>query len=124
MIVLDEQLNDARIARDIARWYKGAVINILQLRPHTRIPDEAIPTLLRTVKQPTFVTINYTDFWKIVPASADHCIICLKLSANEMYLLPERLRRVFSLAELRTKRLRMGIVVSVRGESIETYHAP
>ena len=123
MIVLDEQLNDARIARDIARWYKGAVINILQLRPHTRIPDEAIPTLLRTVKQPTFVTINYTDFWKIVPASADYCIVCLKLSADEMYLIPERLRRVLRLEELRTKRLRMGIVVSVRGESIEMYHA-
>ncbi len=58
MIVLDEQLNDVQIALDIARWYKGAVINILQLRPQTRVFDEAMPTLLHTVKQPTFVTIN------------------------------------------------------------------
>ncbi|HEX8844216.1 MAG TPA: hypothetical protein VF791_06215 [Pyrinomonadaceae bacterium] len=123
MIVLDEQLNDAQIARDIARWYKGAVINILQLRPHTRIFDDAVPTILRTIKQPTFVTINYTDFWKIVPASDDYCIICFKLSATGMYLIPELLRRVLSLEEFRTKRLRMGAVVSVRGESLQMYRA-
>src|SRR2546423_12851169 len=120
MIVLDEQLNDAQIARDIARWYKGAVINILQLRPHTRIFDDAIPTLLRTIKQPIFVTINYTDFWKVAPASNNYCIICFKLSANEMYLISELLRRVFSLEEFRTKRSRMGAVVSVRGKSLQT----
>ena len=63
MIVLDEQLNDAQIASDIARWYRGAVVSLQELRPRTRILDDAVPTLLRAAKQPTFVTVNYKDFW-------------------------------------------------------------
>jgi hypothetical protein len=79
MIVLDEQLLKPRIVADFQSWYKGTVITILDLRPHTQINDDAIPSLLRKVKQPTFVTINYADFWKIVKADKVYCIICLKL---------------------------------------------
>jgi hypothetical protein len=123
MIVLDEQLNDARIALGIARRYKGTILNILQLRPQTRILDEAIPSLLQTVKQPTFVTINYTDFWKVVPASDDYCIICFKITALEMYEIADLLRSVLRLPEFHTKRSRMGAVISVRGGVVEAYRA-
>ena len=47
----------------IARWYRGTVTDITQLRPYTVMLDEAIPMLLRTVSRPTFVTINIADFW-------------------------------------------------------------
>ncbi len=123
MIVLDEQLNDAQIALEISHWYRGAVINILQLRPQSHILDDAMPVLLHTVKQPTFVTINYTDFWRGIPASDNYCVICFKLSAIETYELPRLLRSTLSLPELRTKRSRMGAVVSVRGGVIEIYRA-
>jgi predicted ATPase len=43
MIVLDEQLLSYGIQASIARWYRGAVTDITQLRPNTVIPDEAIP---------------------------------------------------------------------------------
>ena len=62
MIVLDEQLADARIVAAIERWYRGKVINILDVRPHTRVLDDVIGVLLLRLKDPTFITINYHDF--------------------------------------------------------------
>jgi hypothetical protein len=62
MIVLDEQLIKPQIVAGFARWYKGTVTTILEMRPATRVLDDAVPTLLRTVRDPTFVTINYKDF--------------------------------------------------------------
>lgn len=121
MIVLDEQLNDAQIALDIARWYKGSVINILHLRPQTQVLDDAVSTLLRTVKQPTFVTINYTDFWRVLPASDAYCIVSFKLPAARMYEVPDLLREVLSLPPYRAKRDRMGCVISWRNGVVEDY---
>jgi hypothetical protein len=40
MIVVDEQLLGRAIDRDIARWYRGPVRFILDLRPHTVIKDD------------------------------------------------------------------------------------
>ena len=121
MIVLDEQLADARIASDISRWYKGAVIPVKQLRPQTRIFDDVIPALLHSTKQPTFVTINYKDFWKKIPASPDYCVICFKISQEQVDELPDLLRWVLSLPGLRTKRERMGAVVSVVDRKVVLY---
>lgn len=121
MIVLDEQLEDPRLVQLIELWYKGAVIYVSQLRPQTLIKDDAMPTLLRRVRQPTFVTINYSDFWRRIPASADYCIICLKLSAEQKFEVPGILRGLLNLPELRTKGARMGRVVSVKGQTIDSY---
>jgi len=54
MIVVDEQLADPRIIRSISNWYKGRVISVIEMRPHTTVPDDAIPELLRHLKAPTF----------------------------------------------------------------------
>ena len=67
MIVLDEQLEDPRLSDKIARWYKGAVINLRELRLGSHVLDDAVPILLRRVRQPTFTTINYGDFWNKFP---------------------------------------------------------
>jgi hypothetical protein len=64
MIVLDEHLLGLGIRAEIARWYRGAVIDITQLRPRSIILDDAIPELLRSVRQPTFITLNVGDFWR------------------------------------------------------------
>jgi hypothetical protein len=61
MIVLDEHLQGLELEDAIARWYRGTVVIVKTLRPGTVIKDDAIPTLLRRLKQPTFVTINYAD---------------------------------------------------------------
>lgn len=59
MIVLDEELQGLGLEEAIAAWYRGAVVLIKALRPGTVIKDEAIPGVLRRVRQPTFVTINH-----------------------------------------------------------------
>src|SRR5437667_12912687 len=115
MIVLDEQLADAQVGREFARWYKGTVTNITRLRPCTMIFVDVVPTLLRTVRNPTFVTINYTDFWRVILASPAHCVVCLKLRQHEALLSPQIVRRLLSQPEFRTKRSRMGYVISVSG---------
>jgi hypothetical protein len=58
MIVLDEQLQGLGLEDAVARWDRGAVFVVKELRSGMMIKDEAIPTLLRQLKQSTFVTIN------------------------------------------------------------------
>ena len=79
MIVLDEQLQGLGLEDAMACWYRGSVLVVKTLRPGTVIKDEVIPSLLRRLRQPTFVTINYTDFWRRVPADKSYCIVCLEL---------------------------------------------
>ena len=64
MIVLDEHLQDVGIATGFERWYPGQVRSITALRPGSVIKDEAIPDLLRQLRQPTFVTVNVSEWAK------------------------------------------------------------
>ena len=121
MIVLDEQLQGLGLEDAIARWYRGAVFIVKKLRPGMVIKDDAIPTLLRQLKQPTFVTIDYLDFWRRVPADNTYCIVCLDLPTEQVEKIPARLRQLFRLPEFKTKRTRMGKVVLVRERRLQYY---
>jgi hypothetical protein len=65
MIVLDEQLQGLGLEEAIVRWYRGAVFVVKKLRPGRVIKDEAIPTLLRQLKQPTFITARFRFQWTV-----------------------------------------------------------
>jgi len=121
MIVLDEQLMDPQIRADFADWYKGTVVTILTLRPRTQIDDDAIPTLLRSVRQPTFVTINYTDFWKLIAADKAYCIVCLKISGARSLDVSALVADLLKRKEFATKRRRMGKVISWRDGKVTYY---
>lgn len=121
MIVLDEQLQGLGLEDAISRWYRGSVFLVRQLRPGTVIKDEAIPTLLRRFKQPTFITINDTDFWRRVPADTPYCIVCLELTTAQAHEIPDKLRQLFRLSEFKTKRARMGKVVLASPRRIQYY---
>ena len=58
MIVLDEHLQGLGIEDSLGRWYRGQICIVTDLRPGTTIKDDAIPTLLRASREPTFVTLN------------------------------------------------------------------
>lgn len=103
MIVLDEQLLGRGIEHDLARWYRGKVQFITDIRPHTVIKDDAIPALLRQQSQPTFVTINVRDFWQRVPGDPRYCLVCFALSDARTRVIPHALRAVFRHPEFRTK---------------------
>ena len=87
------------------------------------IKDEVIPTLLRQLKQPTFITIDYIDFWRRVPANNAYCIVCLELPTDQVEKIQARLRQLFRLPEFKTKRARMGKVVLVRERRL-LYYGP
>lgn len=84
MIVLDEELQGLGLEESISRWYRGSVLLIKAVRSGMIIKDEAIPGLLRRVRQPTFVTITYGDFWRQLTAERAFCLLCLKLTAPRM----------------------------------------
>ena len=121
MIVLDEQLQGLGPEEAIARWYRGAVLIVKKLRPGRVIKDEAIPALLRQLKQPTFITIDYMDFWRRVPADNAYCIVCPELPTEQVDEIPVRLRQLLRLPEFKTKRARMGKVVLARERRLQYY---
>ena len=124
MIVLDEQLQGLGLEEAVARWYRGAVFVVKKLRPGRVIKDEAIPALLRQLKQPTFVTIDYMDFWRRIPADNAFCIVCLELPTERVNDIPVRLRQLLGLPAFKTKKARMGKVVLVRETRLQYYSQP
>ena len=123
MIVLDEQLLGRRIEHDIARWYRGRVQFITDIRPNTVIKDDAIPMLLRQLSQPTFVTINARDFWQRVSGDLRYCMVCFALSDARATDIPQTLRVLFRQPECRTKARRMGKIIRITSEEISFYTA-
>ena len=112
MIVLDDQISYDVILRKVASWYPGAVVSIRDRRPHGQILDPEIPTLLRELRQPTFVTINYRDFFNRQFLHADYSIVCLRLEQLKAERVPGLLRDILRLPEYRTKARRMGKIIS------------
>jgi len=121
MIVLDEQLLGRNLETEIARWYRGAVQFIIDLRPNTIIKDDAIPEILRRQNQPTFVTINERDFWRKVEIDSRFCVVCFTLSDARAREIPARLRALLNRPEFRTKASRMGKVVRMTEDEISYY---
>ena len=121
MIVLDEQLLGRKIELEIAKWYQGAVWNIIDLRPHTVIKDDAIPGILRQQSQPIFVTINEKDFWRKVAIDNQYCIVCFTMPDSRVNEIPESLRSLLRIPEFNTKAKRMGKVIRVTDKEISYY---
>ena len=121
MIVLDDQLSATYLKSEIEKWYAGSVFVLGSLRPHSIIKDDSVPALLKELKQPTFITINYGDFWRKVEAHRRYCIICFNLSRERAREIPGTLRTILSLPEWRAKRGRMGKVISVSGGKLTYY---
>ena len=121
MIVLDEQLLGRDIENQIARWYQGAVCFIMDLRPNTVIKDDAIPRLLQQENQPTFVTINESDFWRKAAITDQFCMVCFALPDSRAREIPARLRRLFDHSLFDTKKKRMGKMIRVAEQEVRYY---
>ena len=121
MIVLDEQLLGRDIEKQIARWYQGAVCFIMDLRPNTVIKDEAIPKLLQQENQPTFVTINESDFWRKTAISNQFCVVCFALPDSRAREIPARLRTLLDHPLFDTKKKRMGKMIRVAEKEVSYY---
>ena len=67
--------------------------------------------LLLQSTQPTFVTINVTDFWQKIPAHQDYCIVGLVLPAERVYEVPQLFRSLLQSPHFKTKGSRMGKII-------------
>ncbi len=121
MIVLDEQLMGRNIDVEIAKWYKGNVCFIIDLRPHSVIKDNAIPELLRQQNKPVFVTINERDFWRKIAIDNSFCIVCFSLKDSQVNKIPQLLRSLFRYPQFKTKEKRMGKVIRLKNKNIVFY---
>lgn len=121
MIVLDEQCSRETVRAAVSAWYPGAVRFVTELRPGTIIKDEAIPALLRHAVEPTLVTINESDFWRVTPASSAYCLVCLTLTEIRAAEISAPLRRLLGHSEFRTKAKRMGKVVRLTANGATYY---
>jgi hypothetical protein len=123
VIVLDEHLQGTRLDAAIARWYRGQVCFIGALRPGSLVKDDGIPHLLRTVRQPTFVTQNWKHFWERVEPHGDFCLICFASPSEQAAEIAPLLRRVLNLPAFRARAERMGKVARVSGGQVTYYQA-
>lgn len=121
MIVLDEHLQGVGLEEAIARWYRGRVCFIGSLRPGSVIKDDGIPHLLRSARQPTFVTQNWKHFWQRTSAHRDFCIVCFVLPSEQVQEISPLLRRLSRLPTFQTRAARMGRVVRVSSEHVTYY---
>jgi hypothetical protein len=102
VIVVDENIHNHQMREAIAAWYPGRVIAVTDLRPRTVIKDEAIPSLLCEVNQPTFITNNAPDFWQRVTPHSLFCIVAFPLSNEQKYDIPSLLRALLQLPQFNT----------------------
>ncbi len=121
MIVLDEQLLNYGLRATIARWYRGRIVTITELRPGSVIRDDAIPAILREGSQPTFVTINVEDFWRRLAPDTHFFVACFALSHSQAGNVATLLRQLFHLPPFRTRRLRSGKIARVSTEQVQFY---
>jgi predicted GTPase len=121
MIVLDEQLQGRNLQTLTAAWYPGTVLYITDLRPHTVIKDQAIPALLRQQSQPTFVTINVSDFWQQIAVDDRFCVICFTLPDARVREIASVLRTVLQHPLFSTKAKRMGKVIRITDAGVTFY---
>jgi hypothetical protein len=121
MIILDEQLLGYGLHGMIARWYRGRVTDLTELRPRTHILDDAVPELLRKVRHPSFVTINVNDFWRRMAPDGHFAILCFSLSHTQAREIPSLLRRLFAIDAFRTRRSRLGKIAHVSRQQVQYY---
>jgi len=121
MIVVDENIHDARILDSIRRWYRGRVVSVVELRPQTVIKDDAIPALLLQAQSPTFITINVDDFWRKVSPHPRYCVVTIALPQPLALQVPELLHRLLRFDSYRTKTSRMGYVFRLTPDGFGFY---
>lgn len=96
---------------------------VTALRPNTVIKDEAIPSLLRRVRQPTFVTINVQDFWHVVETHQSYCVVAVEVPSVRIGEVPDLVRSLLRIPDFSTKAARMGKVVRVSTRAVEYYES-
>lgn len=116
LLVMDDQLKARQLIEPIRKWAK--VQRLAELRPGERILDERVPEILRSLKEPTFITIDQ-GFWDRGWCGPHYCILHFSLRDDEQYLISGLLRALFRRPEFRSRSVRMGKVAKISTISID-----
>lgn len=116
--ILDDHLDPDRVRDPIARW--TTVRFLRDVRPREVIKDERVPVLLRTLRTPTFVTID-EGFWSNTWRDRHYCVLHFAMRDDEQRSIPVLLRRLLRLPEFRTRAARMGKVTQVSRDHVRWY---
>lgn len=115
-VLVDEHLGQTEVLEPLQRWITAQKIE--DLAPDETLKDERILQILRSQKQPTFVTLD-AGFYHKRRRDRRYCLIYFALPHLEQSRLPGLLRRLFRLPGFKTKAARMGKVVRASDEKIE-----
>jgi hypothetical protein len=110
LVVLDDHLSVPDVRASLLRW--ATVEYMRDLRPGEVVKDDRVLTVLRTLRTPTFVTVDRW-FWNPQRRDPRYCIVYLALRGRDHTHAPDLLRRLLRLPEFRTRAARMGTVVHV-----------
>jgi hypothetical protein len=77
--------------------------------------------LLQRQDQPTFVTLNESDFWLKVVINERFGVVCFALPDSRAREIPALLRALFRHPQLATKSQRMGRVIRVADQGVTYY---
>ncbi len=91
---------------------------IRRAAPWEVIKDDRIPSLLRELKNSTFVTID-DGFWNRDLLDPNYCILYFALQDHQQAQIPSLLRQLLKLAEFKTIAIRMGKIAKVSTTHIE-----
>lgn len=115
LIVLDDQLLPSLVQAPIQAW--ATAQRLRDLRPAEVIKDDRVPSLLRELKRPTFVTID-AGFYDRNLCDPAYSILYFALRDDQQPQLPGLLRRLFRLSEFKTRAVRMGKVARISRDGI------
>lgn len=119
MFVVDAAFSDKIVLEPLQNWKR--TISIRNLRPNEVIKDDRIPTLLRELNQPTFLTFDESGFWKRRLCDPRYSIVCFAINKNQQELVVNLLRKLLKRPEFKTQKNRMGKVVRVSQANIKYY---
>jgi hypothetical protein len=114
-LILDDQLNIRKVLPALQKWITAQ--RLQELRPGEVILDDRVPEILRTLKQPTFITIDQ-DFCDHRWSDPNYAILYFDLRNDQQKQLPALLRALFRRSEFRTRAKRMGKVARISATTI------
>src|SRR5690349_2340335 len=100
LFFIDDQLPLADVLYPLQRWTTANFVR--DIWPGQVIKDERIPMLLRSLRTPTFITID-GGFEKRILRDRRYAILYFALTADEQGNTPLLLRRLLRIPEFRTR---------------------
>jgi hypothetical protein len=120
-VIVDDHLDLKRVVAPLHQWITTERLQDLRVGEH--ILDDRVPEILRTLKQPTFVTIDQ-DFWNRRLCDPSYSVLYFDLRDDQQQQIPDLLRALLRQSQFRTRARRLGKVARVTGTLLQFWQFP